>query len=156
MNFTGNKTNKCFIFFFSLEPHAETCIHPNKSGREVLASLLVIDKEAQDEKKLYDSIFDLLSFEKITFNDLQFKPYRTDEYIHKLYYETSRFTAFNTQWVVKARVNDDQRDPTQSCERQLSYQIVLKSKLTSPLVIHYVVLKVTTILNYTYFIFSLL
>lgn len=145
-----------FYFFFSLEPHAETCIHPNKSGREVLTSLLVIDKEAQDEKKLYDSIFDLLSFEKITFNDLQFKPYRTDEYIHKLYYETSRFTAFNTQWVVKARVNDDQRDPTQSCERQLSYQIVLKSKLTSPLVIHYVVLKVTTILNYTYFIFSLL
>ncbi|CAG2118921.1 unnamed protein product [Medioppia subpectinata] len=124
--------------------HAETCLHPNKSGREVLDVLVGLDKEITDEKKLYDSIFDLLSFEKITFNDLQLKPYRTDEYIHKLYYETSRFTAFNTQWVVKARVNEEQRDPTQSCERQLSYQIVLKSKLTTPMAIHYVILKVNT------------
>ncbi|CAG2174749.1 unnamed protein product [Oppiella nova] len=127
--------------FHESGPHAETCIHPNKSGREVLDVLIGLDKETIEEKKLYDSIFDLLSFEKITFNDLQLKPYRTDEYIHKLYYETSRFTAFNTQWVVKARVNEDQRDPTQSCERQLSYQIVLKSKLTTPMAIHYVILK---------------
>lgn len=128
--------------FWWTASHADTCIHPNKSGREILDVLVALDREAIEEKKLYDSIFDLLSFEKITFNDLQLKPYRTDEYIHKLYYETSRFTAFNTQWVVKARVNDDQRDPTQSCERALSYQIVLKTKLTTPMVIHYVILKV--------------
>lgn len=103
--------------------------------------MVSLDSKAVEDKKLYDSIFDLLSFEKITFNDLQLKPYRTDEYIHKLYYETSRFTAFNTQWVVKARVNDDQRDPTQSCDRTLGYQIVLKSKLTTPMAIHYVILK---------------
>ena len=55
--------------------------------------------------------------------DLQLKPYRTDEFIHKLFYETSRFTVFSNQWAVKARLNDTQTDPTQSCERTLSYQV---------------------------------
>ena len=142
-----NQLNRLLIVYnLRTASHAESCIHPHKSGREILDVLVALDREAIEEKKLYDSIFDLLSFEKITFNDLQLKPYRTDEYIHKLYYETSRFTAFNTQWVVKARVNDDQRDPTQSCERHVSYQIVLKTKLTTPMVIHYVILKVIAFL----------
>lgn len=51
------------------------------------------------------------------------KPYRTDEFVHKLFYETSRFTAFNNQWVVKARINSSQRDPTQSSERDMIYQV---------------------------------
>lgn len=122
--------------------HDDSCLHPKKSGREVLKALESIEKQEKEEKKLFDSLFELLSYEKITFNDLQFKPYRTDEFIHRLYYETSRFTAFNNQWVVKARVNDDMKDPTQSCERRISCQLVLKSKITTPLVIHYLILKV--------------
>lgn len=51
------------------------------------------------------------------------KPYRTDEYVHRLYYETSRFSAFNHQWVVKAIINKSQRDPHQSCERDINYQV---------------------------------
>lgn len=51
------------------------------------------------------------------------RPYRTDEFVHKLFYETSRFTAFNSQWVVKARINNNQRDPTQSSERDMTYQV---------------------------------
>lgn len=53
------------------------------------------------------------------------KPYRTDEFVHKLFYETSRFTAFNNQWVVKARINNSQRDPTQSSERDITYQVYI-------------------------------
>lgn len=56
--------------------------------------------------------------------DVQLKPYRTDEFIHKLYYETSRFYAFSQQWVIKARINADQKDPTQSLERGISYQVL--------------------------------
>lgn len=101
------------------------------------------ERSAKDEKKIFDSLFTLLSFEKITLNDLQFRPFRTDEYIHKLFYETARFSAFNLQWVVKARVNDDQRDPTQSVERTLSFQLALKTtKLSTPMTIHYMILKV--------------
>lgn len=51
------------------------------------------------------------------------KPYRTDEFVHKLFYETPRFPSFNHQWVVKARINNSQRDPTQSSERDMSYQV---------------------------------
>lgn len=57
------------------------------------------------------------------FVDLQMKPYRTDEYVHKLFYETARFSAFNHQWVVKARINNSQRDPHQSNERNITYQV---------------------------------
>ena len=57
------------------------------------------------------------------------KPYRTDEFVHKLFYETSRFTAFNNQWVVKARINNSQRDPTQSSERDMTYQVRKNSKI---------------------------
>lgn len=91
------------------------------------------------------------------------KPYRTDEYVHRLYYETSRFSAFNHQWVVKAIINKSQRDPHQSCERDINYQVgpnsnpspsfsqlnilqtrpqlILKSKTSSPLAMHFFVLR---------------
>lgn len=59
----------------------------------------------------------------MNFADLQFKPYRTDEFATKLFYETTRFTAFNHQWVVKARINNSQRDPHQSNDRQITYQV---------------------------------
>lgn len=59
----------------------------------------------------------------LPFLDLQMKPYRTDEYVHKLFYETSRFSAFNHQWVVKARINNSQRDPHTVNDRQITYQV---------------------------------
>lgn len=57
--------------------------------------------------------------------DLQLKPYRTEEFVHKLYYESSRFAAFTHQWVVKAFVNNNQRDPTQSSQREITYQVTI-------------------------------
>ncbi len=74
-------------------------------------------------------------------SDLQLRPYRTDDYLPRLYYETSRFTAFNNQWVVKAYVNDNKKDPNLSAARSLGYQVVSKSKLGSPLRLHYVALQ---------------
>lgn len=55
------------------------------------------------------------------------KPYRTEEFIHTLYYETLRFTLCNYQWVIKAQVNDNQKDVHQSVERYLSYQVMTAS-----------------------------
>jgi len=124
-----------------LGSHEGSCPHPNKSGREILSSLESLDRQAKEEKRLYDSIFEFLSFEKIAFQDLQWKAYRTEDFIQRLFYETSRFSAFNQQWVVKARVNDNDKDPSQVCERRLSYQLVLKSKPTTPISVHYLILK---------------
>ncbi|CAL7938857.1 zinc finger TRAF-type-containing protein 1 homolog [Xylocopa sonorina] len=121
--------------------HEAHCVHPHRSGLDVMEALRDIDARTLEERRLYDNVFDLLSYEKITFNDLQMKPYRTDEFVHKLFYETSRFTAFNNQWVVKARINNSQRDPTQSSERDMTYQLILKTKTTYPLPLHYLILK---------------
>lgn len=75
------------------------------------------------------------------FLEIQLKPYRTDEFVHRLFYESSRFSAFNNQWVVKARINNCQKDPTQSSQRDMTYQLILKSKSTTPLNLNYIVLR---------------
>lgn len=121
--------------------HEAHCVHPHRTGADVMEALREIDARTLEERRLYDNVFDLLSYEKITFNDLQMKPYRTDEFVHKLFYETSRFGAFNHQWVVKAKINSSQRDPTQSSERDMTYQLILKTKTTYPLPVYYLILK---------------
>ncbi|XP_011184298.1 zinc finger TRAF-type-containing protein 1 homolog [Zeugodacus cucurbitae] len=121
--------------------HERNCLHPTKSGYEVMAALEAHDARIKEEKKMFNTLIDLLSYEKIIFNDLQMKPYRTDEYVHKLFYETARFTAFNQQWVVKARINNSQRDPHQSNERTITYQLILKTKTSTPMSIHFFALK---------------
>lgn len=72
--------------------------------------------------KLYNILLYLIFSKQLL--DLQMKPYRTDEYVHKLFYETSRFTAFSQQWVVKARINNSQRDPHTVNDRKLTYQVI--------------------------------
>ena len=74
-----------------------------------------------------DIVFTSCAFIQISvcLADLQLKPYRTDEFLHKLFYETSRFSAFNHQWVIKARINNSQREPALSSEREMTYQVTL-------------------------------
>jgi hypothetical protein len=105
-----------------------------------MSAVEVIDSQKQEEQKLYSDIFTLLSYEKITFNDLQLKPFRTDDFITRLYYETSRFTAFNQQWVIRANINSDQKNPTHTMTRSLSYQLVVKTKLTAPMSMYFLAL----------------
>ncbi|NXJ34007.1 CYHR1 protein, partial [Ciconia maguari] len=70
-----------------------------------------MDQTRKKEMQLYNSIFSLLSFEKIGYTEVQFRPYRTDDFITRLYYETPRLTVLNQTWVLKARVNDSERNP---------------------------------------------
>ncbi|EDV97667.1 cysteine and histidine-rich protein 1 homolog [Drosophila grimshawi] len=127
--------------FHETTEHERNCLHPQKSGYEVMAALEAHDAKIKEEKKMFSTLIDLLSYEKIIFNDLQMKPYRTDEYVHKLFYETARFSAFNQQWVVKARINNSQRDPHQSNDRTITYQLILKTKTSTPMSIHFFALK---------------
>ncbi|XP_066262307.1 zinc finger TRAF-type-containing protein 1 homolog [Euwallacea similis] len=123
------------------QEHENQCAHPHRSGAEVMVSLLAMDQDSAKEKKLYENIFDLLGYEKITFTEVQLKPYRTDEFVHRLFYESPRFSAFNHQWVVKARINNCQKDPTQSSERDMTYQLIMKSKSPTPVSLNYIVLR---------------
>ena len=69
--------------------------------------------------------------------DIQLRPYRTDDFIPKLYYEATRFSAHTYQWTVKARVNDNQDNPVHMMKRSISYQLILKSKPSSTLSVTY-------------------
>jgi hypothetical protein len=69
------------------------------------------------------------------------RPYRTDDFIPKLYYETSRFSALGNQWVAKAFVSENIKNPALTCSRSLTYQLVCKSKLQNPIRLHYLALK---------------
>lgn len=119
--------------------HEDECVHPHRSGAEIMETLKIYDQKLLEERKLYDSIFDLLGYEKISFNDVQLKPYRTDGFVHRLFYESSRFTAFSNQWVIKAGITNNQKDPTQCSERDISYQLILKSKSSTALSLNYLV-----------------
>jgi hypothetical protein len=142
--------------------HEQECGHPEKSGAEVMEALELLDQQVVEERKLYKTIFELLGYDKIIFNgdspsisshysfvcdrcnffaDIQLKPYRTDDFVHRLFYESSRFSAFSNQWVVKARINDSQKDPTQSSEREMTYQLLLKTKTSTPMTLSYIVLR---------------
>ena len=63
--------------------------------------------------------------------DLQLRPYRTDDFITKLFYETSRFSAFNLQWVVKAHILTGHKSPNLSVDRSLEYQVRCKKTVKS-------------------------
>lgn len=150
-----NLIKKPFHFIDKIaSEHENNCLHPKKTGAEVMLALQANEVDQSEEKKIFSALIELLSYEKILFNgnweypskwkivgkstiqiktnnefsiflDLQLKPYRTDEYVHKLFYETSRFGAFNHQWVVKARINNSQRDPHTVNDRQITYQVRL-------------------------------
>ncbi|XP_020851086.1 zinc finger TRAF-type-containing protein 1 [Phascolarctos cinereus] len=127
--------------FHELTVHEAECTHPTKTGNELMEILDEMDQTHKKEMQLYNSIFSLLSFEKIGYTEVQFRPYRTDDFITRLYYETPRFTVLSQTWVLKARVNDSERNPNLSCKRTLSFQLILKSKISSPMECSFLLLK---------------
>lgn len=68
---------------------------------------------------------------------MQLKPYRTDDFIPQLYYESSRFNALGQQWVLKTKVLGSEK----SLSRSLIYQLVQKSKATTSLHIKFLLLQ---------------
>jgi hypothetical protein len=48
--------------------HEKNCSHPKKSGADVMAALQLHDEAHSEERKLFTTLIDLLSYEKIIFN----------------------------------------------------------------------------------------
>lgn len=57
-----------FSFFYVANEHERNCLHPTKSGYEVMAALEAHDARIKGEKKMFNTLIDLLSYEKIIFN----------------------------------------------------------------------------------------
>lgn len=77
----------------------------------------------------------------LTVVDPQLKPYRTDDFVTKLFYESARFAALGCQWVLKASVSEEVKDPTMVSERNIDFTLILKSRVSNPVDIHYLVLR---------------
>lgn len=56
--------------------HQVNCLHPKKSGAEVMQALEATDATQSEDKKLFATLIELLSYEKIIFNG---------KYIEKIY-----------------------------------------------------------------------
>lgn len=125
----------------SLRAHLDQCEYPLKSGVQLIDTIRAQKKSSDEEKKCLETVVDLLSLNQIGVSDLILKPFRTDDFVAKLYFETSRFTALQYQWQVRARINDNTPHPHTTSVRSLSYQLVLKSKISQPIDLKFFILK---------------
>lgn len=68
--------------------HERNCLHPQKSGYEVMAALEAHDVMIKEEKKMFNTLIDLLSYEKIIFNGKAGGPICSDAGFkrHKIHY----------------------------------------------------------------------
>lgn len=124
-----------------LPSHLFVCAYPTKTGLELIDTVRAQKRQCDDEKKCLETVVDLLSLNQIGVSDLILKPFRTDDFVAKLYFETSRFTALQYQWQVRARINDNTPHPHTTVTRSLSYQLVLKSKISQTIDLRFFILK---------------
>ena len=54
--------------FHEKEAHESSCTHPTKPGEEVMGVLEALDTQRQVDMKLFKHVYELLSFEKVTFS----------------------------------------------------------------------------------------
>lgn len=59
-----------FFAFFSAKEHEKCCLHPKKTGAEVMLALETSEFEINEGKKLFSTLMELLSYEKIIFNGM--------------------------------------------------------------------------------------
>ncbi|GIY91047.1 cysteine and histidine-rich protein 1 homolog [Caerostris darwini] len=101
--------------------HLVECKQPLANGFDILQSLNRMDDIAQRETDLYGKIFDLLSVEKFSYHDLQFKHSEScDTEEEKIIYETSKFSAFDNLWLIRGYFKETRSE--------LHFQLILKSK----------------------------
>lgn len=66
--------------FHELTVHEAACAHPTKTGNELMEILGEMDQSHRKEMQLYNSIFSLLSFEKIGYTgELPRRPLHTTQ-----------------------------------------------------------------------------
>ena len=87
-----------------------------------------------------------LSFSLIWLVDLDFnlRSYRTDDYVPRLFFESSRAQNFNETWVVKlsiSSVDHSPTNPTALLNRSISFQLIMKSRPNQPKEIHFMVVR---------------
>ena len=76
--------------------------------------------------------------------DFNLRSYRTDDYVPRLFFESSRAQNFNETWVVKlsiSSVDHSPTNPTALLNRSISFQLIMKSRPNHPKEIHFMVVR---------------
>ena len=124
--------------FYELTQHEAECSLASISGEEV-ARYVEEKRERMARAQENFCILDILSRGDNELADLKLKTYYTDAVTPRLYFESSRFTAFGRSWIVRAQVasNDlDQTEPNRAVSRSIVFQLVLKSRFSLPMTVH--------------------
>ncbi|XP_035210772.1 cysteine and histidine-rich protein 1-A-like [Stegodyphus dumicola] len=112
--------------------HGLKCSKSSDVGYDILRSLSTIDGMHKDQIDLHNKLMELLSCEKFTHCDLQFKKCR-EEGNNIVKYETTTFCALENQWMIR-------------CEAVMysllcNFQLVLKTKINNPINLQYMLNK---------------
>uniref|UniRef100_A0A1B6GRF7 TRAF-type domain-containing protein n=1 Tax=Cuerna arida TaxID=1464854 RepID=A0A1B6GRF7_9HEMI len=118
--------------------HGMRCPLSNKSGADILKTLVECDHQYQKKMEQFDSIFNLLSTQKIVHQDIEFGFYKTSK-VGGLsdidFFDTISFPAFKNEWRLEARLI---RHPLQP---KLMYQLILDSSEKFPCILKYLLLQ---------------
>ncbi|XP_065065089.1 zinc finger TRAF-type-containing protein 1-B-like [Rhopilema esculentum] len=106
------------------EEHENVCDFPKKTGSELITSVVSHFEKLNEAMSHQKLLVQMMSCEKISICDLQLSPSRTDDFIPKLFYESNRFSAFDQTWIIKAKIQGDEK----SIERKFAYQLVCRNK----------------------------
>lgn len=68
ISFSNTNNRTIFISVFTAPEHEENCLHPKKTGAEVMQALQASETQLNEERKLFSTLIELLSYEKIIFN----------------------------------------------------------------------------------------
>jgi hypothetical protein len=127
-----------------VDDHTKSCQHSKKTPEQLLHHLEVMQQNKQREVSNLNHIVSLLSCEHISYTEIQLRPYRTDDFVTKLFYETNRFHLLGQTWSIKAfisAVENHPSNPTCAADRKLSFRLYLKSKITAPVDVEVLLLR---------------
>lgn len=123
---------------------ANNCEYTNILSRDALPAVQRTIDQNNHASRIKDNILNLFSMDRIGYTDFNLRSYRTDDYVPRLFFESARAQNFNENWVVKLAIGSlDQSpsNPTALLNRQMSFQLIMKSRPNQPKEIHFMVVR---------------
>jgi hypothetical protein len=101
-------------------------------------------EQSRHQTRIKDNLLNLFSMDRVGYTDFNLRSYRTDDYVPRLFFESSRANNFNESWIVKLSIsctNNSPSNPTLLLNRQITFQLVMKSRPNTSKDIHFMVTK---------------
>lgn len=124
--------------------HQDDCQFATMEVKQVTDALGRTMEQNRHQTRIKDNLLGLFSMDRVGYTDFNLRSYRTDDYVPRLFFESSRANNFNESWIVKLSIscnNNSPSNPTLLLNRQISFQLVMKSRPNTSKDIHFMVTK---------------